>query len=658
MSYIPGNIRSGSVSSSGTISSSRFLGIDGSAAQNSISAARADGKSYYEGMETAGSVNMIRSALGEVSKRAGYTINAGLTFMNDIGGVHVFKDPDGDKFFYVFNKKIYLVEGTIAVKTLHCILDFTDCRSIQADRKMFFLCGNGIAVYNIDTEEFLYIRYDGACNITQDHSAYIPTTFIACSPSGAGVSYEPVNMFSPYVAEQYIPDGTSNTYITHFEIEGDVTVFIRDPLTMEWGPKEYDYASKNSVSFSKAPYTHSTGEDMLRIVYKRKNFAEGAARLSGCKCGTMYGLSGYKDRVFLSANDSLPGYVFYSDMDNPLYFPDLNYIRVGSVDTLVRGLAGQDTDLAVICTDNVYTVTGNTVNLSENGNASTVFTVSGIFKTPAPAGVVDTAVFDGEVVYLTESGVCAISASGVLDERFCQIRSTFINYHLQKEELSDCKLLVTDEFLIISNRRGRLYILDSKQFSTAGDLPFSHRQYEGYIWEKVPAKHLWVQNDCVHFSDGTLVYRFNKGFEANNEYHDETSLTDNTVQTESITAYWETPYIYCTKFHLNKFFTRLGVLLDSKYGTDGAPLNTDIKILAKFDNDDWRVIKDYDGSRSVFRYLSINYNRFTYSNKPKSYAIYKRLLHKKGRAIKLRFENSNYDEPFTLQEFSVEYNIM
>ena len=126
----------------------------------------------------------------------------------------------------------------------------------------------------------------------------------------------------------------------------------------------------------------------------------------------------------------------------------------------------------------------------------------------------------------------------------------------------------------------------------------------------------------------------------------------------TINAYWETPPIYCQSFHVNKFFERMGALLSSQMAVDGAPLNTDVRISARFDNDKWRVIKDYGGELSVFRYENISYARFTYSDRPESYAVYKRLLHKRGRSIKLRFENDNFDQPFTLRSFLIEYTIM
>ena len=169
---------------------------------------------------------------------------------------------------------------------------------------------------------------------------------------------------------------------------------------------------------------------------------------------------------------------------------------------------------------------------------------------------------------------------------------------------------------------------------------------------------MWTRDGKLCFSDGKYIFSFNRGFESNNDYRDEKEFEGDMPVSEAISAYWETPFIYCSSFHLMKFFMRMGLTIYSGYGKDGKPLNTDVKISAKFDNDDWRTVKDYSADHRLFRYSNISYPRFTYSDRPKSYAIYRRLWHKKGRAVKLRFENDKYDEPFTLREFCIEYNIM
>ena len=645
MSFTKHRLRSGSLSSSGRVSCSKLLGIDSSISANEVSMSRADGKSYFYGYETPGTVNMIRTGLGEISKRPGYVIHDKIEGITDIGGVFSFTTSEGEQLFYISHNK--LIHGD---KVITMAEDFNDCFAVQSGEHILFFNGTSMYIYNTSDDSYFFVTSNGLNNIYESDIAYLPTVFIAGTPEGGGAAYQPVNLINPFVEELYTGDGSSASFKLHFTPQSSVDAFIKNE-SGEW-VFQSSTLSGDVVTFAKTPSKPAlTGEDNVRFVYRRSGFEETAEKIVCSSCAALFGIGGYEDRVFV-AGGGAAGTVYYSEPDNPLYFPDLNYIKVGSAGTRVAALAGQGLSLAVICNDNVYTVSGQSISDNEDTDytETALFTITDALKTPAPY-CIKPVVFDNEINYITADGVCALTASGVLDERCCQIRSSFINYHLLKEELSDCVMLTFNDFLVISNRRDTLYLLDGKQFAASGDMPFSHRQYEGYIWKNIPARYMWISKGRLYFSDGTDIFSFNSGNYTNGEYHDQIS----TNEVQSIAAYWETPYIYCSDFAEYKFFMRLGVLLDGKTDTDGFAFNTDVKVYAKFDNDDWRVVKDYDGARCTFDYGNIDYSRFTYCDKPKSYAVYCRLLHKKGRGIKLRFENTNADEPYTLQGYNIEY---
>ena len=100
---------------------------------------------------------------------------------------------------------------------------------------------------------------------------------------------------------------------------------------------------------------------------------------------------------------------------------------------------------------------------------------------------------------------------------------------------------------------------------------------------------------------------------------------------------------------------RFGVLLEGRRRENGIYNDTDIKVSIRFDNDDWRTVKDYDGKRRKFDYSLFDYSRLSFNKKPESFAVYGRNLHKKGRSIKLRFENGNLGEPFVLRGYDLDY---
>lgn len=646
--YVPAKKRSASVSGSGTLKCDNFKGIDASRSGGKSSPSRADAKSRYGNNSMPGAVNMIRTGAGEIGKRPGYTfaqsrkMNAVYVSDGENGVVYI----DGRNFCY--RTKSYEYTTTL-------LEEFYDLSFASIGKYIFVMTGCGIFIF--DTEEKYGFYAGGMYNsITMSDRTYLPTLFIGCKPNGAGFSYEPINLLNPFVAEQYVSDGTERVYTLHSACAGEVSIYFKNE-SGEWVKTELEEYTENTVTSKNIPTSNvPEGEDNVRIVYKRKNYDSELQKLASCTCGTEFGIGGYKDRAFLSGSKDAEGVVFYSEMDKPLYFPDVNYIRVGTAGTKVVALAGQNTDLAVICNDNVYTVKGTLTDSDyDTFNSGVSFVINGIFKTPKPVEKCTPVIFDNEIVYLTYDGVCAITASGVLDERCCQIRSSNVHKHMLEENLSECCMAVMEDFLIISNGKDTLYILDGKQFSLdSNDSPFSMRVYEAYIWKDITAKYMWFTDGKLYFDDGESMYMFNSGFRMNKDY------SDNYAPGEyrSINAYWETPYLYCGDFYFNKFFERMGVLLGDTYGDDGHPLNTDIRVSVKFDNDDWRVVKDYDGCLSLFRYDTLDYSRFTYSNLPRNYSVYKRLLHKKGKGIKLRFENNRINEPFTLKQFGIEYKIM
>ena len=666
--------RSGSVSGSGTVRSGSLHGIDSTSAEDERSFSRADGVSFYDGSEQPGTVNMIRTGLGQISKRPGFSVCQETEGFDTLGGVFKFTSPEKELYFYISGSTMTVSAGQYVTNeeddesslTVSLPDDFSDCTAAQSDDCMFFMNGSFLFVYRALDGKSFYIGKDGQTSVSSYSNPfeglYLPVLFIGCTPSGTGSSYEAVNLLNPYVSEQFIADGTSNEYTVHMDIKPDTQVhaFVKN-ASGGWENAAVLSFTGRKVKFTIPPQkTQVEGEDNLKIIYMHDSFADNAHKIACCRCMTMYGVGGYKDRVFLSGNESLPNLVYYSEMDSHLYFPDLNYLKVGDSDTEVVALAGDDTRLAVICSDNVYMVSGGVSGADTEVEfiPDALFLISGIYKTPLPYSGAGTAVFDNEVVYLTENGIVAVTASGVLNERCCQVRSAMINYHLLQESLSDCRMLVFGDFLVISNRSETLYLLDSKQYFKSGSEPYSRRQYDGYIWKGVNAKYMWVQDGDLYFSDGEHIFRFNRGFSCAGEYRDEIGLTDGVPVYRPVSAYWETPDIYCQSFHLNKFFSRMGVWLAGGVDQNGAPVDTDVKISAKFDNDDWRIIKDYGGQLSSFKYERIYYSCFTYNRRPKSYAVYSRLLHKRGKCIRLRFENDNYYQPFTMKSFLVEYSIM
>lgn len=657
MSFVKHTLRAPSSPSKSTISQDSFLGIDNSHSGQGISLSRADGVSYYDGMKRPGLINMVRRSVGTVGKRPGYSYVEKPEQLSLIYNVFEYRSERIKRIFYFTNGSVCVAyeDGTV-IKKFSVNFDFENCYAYPAGKYMFFTDCYRMYVYDCENNTYFYFD-EQTTSITEPDISYLPTTYIACLPSGSGSAFEPVNRINPFVAEQYIGDGQSKEYTLHFPISSIYKAYIKNQ-NGEWEETAALKGEKGKAVFETAPPVSSvTGEDNVRIVYRMPDENFSGSDISACWFGTMFGIGGFEDRLFVSGQYANKNYVYYSEMNNPLYFPETNYIKIGTDNnTIIRTLFGLGVNLYVICTDKIYCITGKGVEDNEQTDyvENAVFSITSMLETPSAVGVMPV-IFDNEVNYLTTDGICAITATGVVDERCCQIRSSYLNGFLLKENLSECDMLTYKDFIIITNRKNRLYVLDGKQFSASADKPFSQRQYEGYIWEDVPARFMWVAKDILHFSDGADIYRFDNLFEKSEKHFDELVNKDGSILKAPVKAYWETPEIYCAAFSIKKFFTRLGLLVEGVFRENGIPVNTDVRISAKFDNDNWRVVKDYDGKRRIFDYADIDFSRFTYCDRPQSYGIYVRNLHKKGRSIKLRFENDKLNEPLILSGFTIEY---
>ncbi len=630
MKFINHNIRAGSARH-GSISVTRLYGINGGEHLRESEPSRADS---FSG-DAPGAVNLIRKSAGTVTKRRGFTKKS-LPFEPDgqINAVYVYNDYT----VYLAGSKLYCLQGqTLRTHTL--AFDTAGMRPFCSGGYIFFAANGALIIYRPDGDSIAYWS-DSGCGGGLE--MYTPTIYIGNLPNGAGASYEGVNLLCPRVCETYQGDGESTVFTTHLEPVGEIEAYIKNE-SGEYSPTAFASFDKNGITLESAPPAPDIeGEDNVKLVYRRKNGDDGAKKLYRCTCFTVFGVGGNRDRVFLSGDSAQAGRVYYSHMDNPLFFCDIDYIKVGDADTDVCSLASYGAHLAVITDSGIYTVSGHS---AQEGaiKQDALFVTDGLVATPRPIEKEPALIFGGEPVYLTHHGVYAISASGVLDERCAALRSSRINVFLQNEQLNTCKMATFGDYLVISDCRDRLYLIDSKQFSASDSEPYASKQYECFVWTGITARVLWTQDNVLYFSDGQGVFAFDGGYADERE----------SGVFYPIDAYWETPYLYGSDVGVYKFFDRISLLCDSEGGAD-----TNVKIFARFDNSPWRTVREYDAKMRVFSYVGFDYSQLTYSDYVYNYAVTTRLLHKKGRGIKLRFQNDRIDEPFTMVRFAIDYMTM
>ena len=608
------HIRRGASVSYGSVGAQRIYGLDGSEGSHSRA-------SELE--------NMIMSGSGAVEKRPGYVIDSERAAKR----VYVYESYGGRTVFYLNGSTLtYVTDGNEA--TYDAGFSVEDMRALQWDTYMFFFGGGGLITADMKHGVLSHWCVGGCGGGYRD--AYLPTLYIGCSPDGAGASYEAVNLLCDRVAEQFQGDGQSREFTVH--LDGDSFEAYVKAQDGSWERVALVSHSKRIAELESAPPKPDiVGEDNVRIVYTRPDFLTRLADLVMCTCGAAFGVDGHRDRVFLSGNKARPGRVYYSHMDNPLYFADLDYIKVGDSETDVYALSREGDRLCVITDSNIYMVKGTSGEMLAVVHDA-LFVTDDIFPTPTPVGNTPPVIFMGEPIYLTRSGITAISPSGVLDERCADVRSERLNRRLLNERLDDMEMTVWGDYLVISNRRDTLYLLDGRHYTTSG---FS-RRYEGYVWTGITAKCLFTEDGELMFSDGERICRFIEG-----AYADERERGS----VFPIECFWESDYLYPSDFKDFKFYTEVGVRTRCNS-------HCDMRILVKQDGGEWETVRGYGGELCFFYYGRVDYESFTLRPCAVSEAVSVKLRKKRGQGIAVRFENDKLFCNMAIVAYNADYTKM
>jgi len=249
-----------------------------------------------------------------------------------------------------------------------------------------------------------------------------------------------------------------------------------------------------TVTFSHTPKAEEAG-------LAEEDFVPYADRVGKCRFGTMFGVSGNTDRLFVSGNERLPNIDFFSEADDLTYFPDLNTVAMGSDAQAVVGYARlADNTLAIFkervggADASIFYRTGYLKEeLDERGNLEKLLPVF-----PTTAGNLGEAMisrhasldFGGDNLMLSRNGVFGIVlADNVATAvRYTRERSHNVNARLLSEpNLSEAVGYSFDGryYLAVNSH---VYVADARyKISTHDDMDGSY-QYEWWYWEDVPAR--------------------------------------------------------------------------------------------------------------------------------------------------------------------------
>lgn len=497
----------------------------------------------------------------------------------------------------------------------------------------------------------VYLKYnsqnviDTITTETVNESAYIPTLTISKDPNGGGTQYEDLNLLQPAFTETFLGQEGVKEYCMSFGGLDDT------PVKVEIMDVEGDFEEKTEgtdftvdretgiITFVTAPgKSPMTGEDNVKITAYRT--VEGYAdRINHCRIGTLYGVNGALDRLFLSGNPEYRNYDWFSAQYDPTYFADTSYSVLGSDRSAIIGYSIISNYLA---THKDSHEKDQNIILRQGDLEENVPSFR-IVNTLQGAGAVardSFAYLSTEPLFLTESGIYAVTAQDITGEKYAQNRSFFLNGRLLEEKnLSGAfGFVYRDMYWLCLN--GVAYILDGLQpIQTDKSAPYSTRQYVGFYRTNMPVNTMWEQDGHLWFGtrDGR-VCRFARDKYDPNSYNDDG---------QPVEAVWETPDIDGDLFYKNKTARYLALRLDSA-------ITTSVSIWG-MKRGIWNFIKKDEASASYLSFPDIDFSKFSFRTDNTATVIPVKVRLKKVDKFRLRLMNDGLNEPFGLFDLAVEF---
>ena len=574
--------------------------------------------------------NMIRDVPGKVRKRMGY--HTVYTLEGQINGYHKL---NGAAALIHAGTTLYKV-GTDGCEAVYTEAADARSKSWEFDKKLVIADGKALLVYDGKTVE------------RADTQGRVPILTISRQPSGGGTSYEGLNLLQPKFEEDFLVDSThKDAKVFQLSFGG----LDADAVTVQVMTSGGDWAKKKegtdftvnresgTVTFTAAPgATPVSGTDNIKIIASRT--VEGYAdRVNRCSIGIQFGVAGASDRLFLAGNPEFINYDWYSGQNDPTYWSDTAYSVLGQSDAAIVGYSvvnarlaahknGQDAERNCIVREG---------NLTDNQPA---FPIVNILQGEGAIGPYTFGYLQTEPLFLTNLGVYAITAQDITGEKYSQLRSFFLNGKLLDEaNLKDAYCCVyKDMYWLAVN--DRVYVLDGLQASqTDRNAPYATRQYAGFYLTHIPARVLWENDGALWFGgkDGK-VRKF---------YTDAANQTSYNDDGEAIYACWRTMDVSGKNVYRSKNFSRLYVEL-------AAAVATSLKAFARISGV-WEQLFEDNTSARYFDFTNLNFGKITFSCDDNPKTLGEKISIKKVDKAGFRIENGEVDEPFGLNNISIEY---
>lgn len=525
-------------------------------------------------------------------------------------------------------------------------------RSFQLLNKCYIIDGKHIYQYSIDGGETVEV-------IGQDN-AYIPIVTEAKEPTGGGSAQDALNMLQPGFIETFYGKSSVTEFQLSFSGLDDTeckawTLNSSGDWIIKYENSDFTVnRTTGKVTFTTAPgITPIDGEPNVKIQAYR-TVPDYADRVNKCTVGALFGVAGACDRIFLSGNEDHPNWDFYSQRNDPTYFPDIAYSVLGSEQSKIMGYAIVNNYLTTFKdgfdqSQSVFVREGDMLKTGEEGK-ETSEPVFKLINTLQGEGVLAPYTFgylQTEPLFLTKAGVYAITEQDITGEKYTQNRSFYLDGKLRKEPNLESAIATVYDNQYILAVNNQLYVLDGLQATrTDKSEPYATRQYAGFLCKDIPASCIWTDDTvCFGTTDGK-VCRF---------YTDEEALASYNDDGKPIYCCWETPDLDGQLFYKNKTFRYFAVRLMKAIKTSVRLYSKKLGIWTLNDDEAWTFIKEQTAIANALNFESVDFDMFTFSVDTSEKVVHTKLRVKKVDKARFRVENDALNEPFGISDIALEY---
>lgn len=544
----------------------------------------------------------------------------------------------------------------------------------------------GGSIYFFLGTEVIYIDSYGTTHTIADLSgkypsgeARIPRVSISRTPAGKdGTLLEDVNLLTPWQCNTFLGDSTSKEYVlSSKKILSDsdyIKVYVMDsngefqlatygtdytiPTATTVTGKGVNGTSYNfsvcdgKITFKAAKAPIVEGQDNVKVEFVAYDETDGLYKdrtsLTNPYDMVTYGFS-KEDRIFI-ASSTERNKIYYSEVEDVTYFPDLNYITVGNVTADIVGFARMSLYLAVI--------------KEEASTDSTVFLVSGTtvdnltaFQcTPAKAGVGGLArksisMLGDEPLFLAKTGIYGISNYYVSSEYIVRNRSYLLDKKLLQEPNLEKAVAVQWNRYYILCVNSHCYILDGRNKANDKNNNTDFL-YEGYYWENIPAVAFYVWQNELYFgtADGHIC-KFNTDIGNRTKYCDDGTLDagGHTLKGGvAIPCKWSTPLDSDNLPQYFKTLNKKGSLITLLPYT-----RTSANVTLIADGDKEYPLGTFYAD--IFDWELIDFERFSFSSNETAQDRFFNKKVKRYRRLQIVVENNAAYEPFGILNITKTY---